>query len=152
MGDLAEGTQEGQSPYTSGDIHVENVDFMTMCLSTARGPGTVCTSTQREPAQVESLGAQPSQKGTQPHSPSQTHEQFTCPLCLRKTTYQGTATSSVAAHQLEVHPGEGNSVYYKLGGALQKARRSNRYAVCHSCGDFHTNLSRYSSRCDRTLP
>ena len=35
-------------------------------------------------AQVESLGAQPSQEGSQPHSPSQNQTQFICPLCPRE--------------------------------------------------------------------
>ena len=108
----------------------------------ARGPGTVCTGAQREPPQVEPLGAQPFQEGSQPHSPSQNQTQFTFPLCPREKTYQGTA-SSVAAHQREVRPGEGNSLLEKLGRPLQKTRRSNRYGVCYKRGDLHTNLSRH---------
>ena len=65
---------------------------------------------------------------------------FACPLCPREKTYQGTA-ASVAAHQREVHPGEGNSLLGKLGRPLQKTRRSNRYGVCYKCGELHTNLS-----------
>ena len=145
------GTQKGQSPYLSGDVAVECVCLMPVSLTATRGPGTVCTGAQRERAQVESLGAQPSQEGTQPYSPSQTHIQFICLLCPRKKTYQGTA-ASVAAHQREVHPGEGNSLLDKLGRPLQKTRRSNRYGVCHKGGDLHTNLSRHSSGCDRTPP
>ena len=57
-------------PNLSGDIPVECVGFMPVSLTAARGPGTVCTGAQPEPAQVEQLGAQPSQEGTQPHSPS----------------------------------------------------------------------------------
>ena len=75
--------------------------------------------------------------------------QFTCPLCPREKTYQGTA-ASVAAHKRETHPGEGNSFLEKLGRLLQKTRRSNRYGVCYKCGDLHANLSRHSSGCDRT--
>ena len=45
---------------------------MPVSSTTARGPGTVYTGAQREPAQVEPLGAQPSQEGTQPHSPFHT--------------------------------------------------------------------------------
>ena len=56
--------------------------------------------------------------------------QFTCPLCPRGKTYQGTAVS-VAAHQREVHPWEGNSLLENLGRPLQKTRRSNRYGVCY---------------------
>ena len=115
----------------------------------ARGSGTVCTGAQREPAQVEPLGAQPSREGSQPHSPFQNQTQFTCPLCPREKTHQGTA-ASVAAHQREVHPG--GPLQKTLGRPLQKARRSNRYGVCYKCGDLHTNLSRHSSGCDRTPP
>ena len=61
----------------SGDVPVECVSFMPVSLTAARGPGTVCTGAQREPAQVEPLGAQPSQEGSQPHSPSQNQTQFT---------------------------------------------------------------------------
>ena len=120
-----------------------------MCATAARGPGTVCTGAQREPAQVEPLGAQQSQEGSQPHSPSQNQLQFTCPLCPREKTYEGTA-ASVAGHQREVHPGEGNIFLEKLGRPLPKTRRSNLYGVCYKCGDLHTNLSRHSSECDRT--
>ena len=122
-----------------------------MCALHAGGQGTVCTGDQREPAQVGPPGAQPSQEGSQPHSPSQTHTQFTCPLCPREKTYPGTA-SSFAAHQREVHPDEGNNLLGKLGRPLQKTHRSNRYGVCYKCGDLHTNFSRHSSGCDRTPP
>ena len=102
-------------------------------------------------AQVESLGAQPSQEGSQPHSPSQNQTQFICPLCPREKTNQGTA-ASVADHQREVHPGEGNSLLEKLWRPLQKTRRSNRYGVCYKWGDLHTNVSRHPRGCDRTSP
>ena len=144
-----ESTQEGQFLYLSGDIPVECVRFMPVSLTAARGPGTVCTGAQREPAQVEPLGAQPSQERSQPHSPSQNQTQFTYPLCPRKETYQSTA-ASVAAHQREVHPPEGNTLLEKLERPLQKIRRSNLYGVCYKCGDPHTNLSRHSSGCDQT--
>ena len=150
-GDLVEGTKEGQMLYLSSDAPVECVRLMPVSLTAARGSGTVCTGAQREPAQVEPLGAQPSQKGRQAHSPSQNQIQFTCPLCPREKTYQGTA-ASVAAHQREAHSGEGNGLLEKLGRPLQKTRRSNRYGVCCKCGDLHTNLSRHSNRCDRTPP
>ena len=127
-----EGTQEGQISYLSGDVPVECVRLMSFSLAAARGPGSVCTGVQREPAQVEPLGAQPSQEGSQPHSPSRNQTQLTCPLCPREETYQGTA-ASVAAHQREVHPGEGNGILEKLGRTLQKTRRSNRYGVCYKC-------------------
>ena len=122
---------------------------MPVSLTAVRGPGTVCTNAQREPAQVEPLGAQQSQEGSQPHSPSQNQIQFTCALCPRKKNYQDTA-ASFAAHQCEVHPGEGNSLLEKVERPLQKTRRSNRYGVSYKCGDLHTNLSRHSSGCDRT--
>ena len=139
-----ESAQEGRSPRFSGDVPVECVCFIPVSLTAARAPGTVCTGAQREPAQVEPPGAQPSQEGSQSHSPSQIHTQFTCLLCPRENTYQGTA-ANVAAHQREVHPGEGNSLFEKLGRPLQKTRRSNLYGVCHKGGDLHTNLSRHSS-------
>ena len=146
-----EGTQEGQTSYLSGDVPVECVRLMPASLTAARGPGTVSTGVQRQTVvQVETLGAQQSQEGSQPHSPSQDQIQFTCPLCLREKAYQGTA-ASVAAHQREVHPGEGKRLLAKLGRPLQKTRRSNRYGVCYKCSDLHTNLSRHSSGCDRTL-
>ena len=66
-----EGTQEGQTAYLSGDVPVEYMRFMPVSLTVARGPGTLCTGAQKEPAQVESLGVQLSQEGSQPHSPSQ---------------------------------------------------------------------------------
>ena len=144
-----EGTQEGQTSYLSGDVPVECVHLMPVSLTATRGPGTACTGAQREPARVEPLGPPQSQEGSQPHSPSRDQIQLTCPLCPREKTYQGKA-ASVAAHQHEAHPGEGNSFLEKLGRLLQKTRRSNRYGVCYKCGDLHTNLSRHSSGCDRT--
>ena len=124
-----EGTQEGQTSYLSGDVPVECVRLMPASLTAARGPGTVSTGVQRQTVvQVETLGAQQSQEGSQPHSPSQDQIQFTCPLCLREKAYQGTA-ASVAAHQREVHPGEGKRLLAKLGRPLQKTLRSNRYGV-----------------------
>ena len=122
---------------------------MPVSSTATRGPGTVCTGAQWEPARVQPLGPPKSQEGTQPNSPSQNQIQFTFPLCPREKTYQGTA-ASVAAHQREAHPGEGNSFLEKLGRLLQKARPSNRYRVCYKCGDLHANLSRHSSGCDRT--
>ena len=145
-----EGTQEGQTSYLSGDVSVECVRLMSVSLTATRGPGTVCAGAQREPAQVEPLGPPQSREGSQPHSPSQNQIQFTCPLRPREKTYQGTA-ASVAAHQREAHPGEGNNFLEKLGRLLQKTRRSNRYGVCYKYGDLHAILSRHSSGCDRTL-
>ena len=124
---------------------------MPVSLTAARGPGTVCTGAQREPAQVKPFGAQPPQEGSEPRSPSQNQTQFTCPLCLREKTCQSTA-ASVAAHQREVHPGEGNRLLEKLGRPLQKTRRSSRYGVYYKCRDLHMNLSRHSSGCDRVPP
>ena len=140
-GAVVERTQEGQTLYLSGDVPVECVRLMPVSLTVTRCPGTVCTSVQREPARVEPLDPPQSQGGRQPHSPSQNQIQFTCPLCPREKTYQGTA-ASVAAHRREVHPGEGNGFLEKLGRLLQKTRRSNRYGVCYKCGDLYANLSR----------
>ena len=145
-----EGKQEGQTSYISGDVPVECVRRVPVSLTATRGLGAVCTGAQREPARVEPLGLPQPQEGSQPNSPSQHQVQFTCPLCPREKTYQGTA-ASVAAHQRETHPGEGNSFLGKLGRLLQKTRRSNRYGVCYKCGDLHANLSRHSSGCDRIL-
>ena len=72
---------------------------------------------------------------SQPYSPSRNQIHLTCPLCLREKTYQGTVVS-VAVHQREAHPGEGNGLLEKLGRPLQKTRRSNRYGVCYKCGDL----------------
>ena len=144
-----EGTQEGQTSYLSGDVLVECVPLMPVSLTAIRGPGTVCTGDQREPARAEPPGPPQSQEGSQPYSPSRNQIQFTCPLCPRENTYYGTA-ASVAAHQREAHPGEGNGFLEKLGRPLQKTRRSNRHGVCYKCGDLKTNLSRHSSGCDRT--
>ena len=138
------GTQEGQTSYLSGDVPVECVRLMPVSFTATRGPGTVCTGAQREPVRVKPPGLPQSQGGSQPYSPSRNQIQFTCQLCPREKTYQGTA-ASVAAHQREAHPGEGNSFLEKLGRPLQKTRRSNRYGVCYKCGDVHTNLSRRSS-------
>ena len=143
------GTQEGQTSYLSGDVPVECVRLMPVSLTATRGPGTVSTDAQREPARVEPLGPPQPQEGSQPHSPSRNQIQFTCPLRPREKTYQGTP-ASVAAHQREAHPGEGNSFLEKLGRLLQKTRRSNRYGVCYKCRDLHANLSRHLSGCDRT--
>ena len=84
-----EGTQEGQTSYLSGDVPVECVRPMPASLTAARGPGTVSTGVQRQTVvQVETLGAQQSQEGSQPHSSSQDQMQFTCPLCLREKAYR----------------------------------------------------------------
>ena len=114
-----EGTQEGQISYLSGDVPVECVHLMPVSLTATRGPGTACTGAQRKPARVEPLGPPQSQEGSQPHSPSRDQIQFTCPLCPREKTYQGKA-ASVAAHQHEAHPGEGNSFLEKLGRLFKK--------------------------------
>ena len=108
-----EGTQEGETSYLSGDVPVECMRLMPVGLTATRGPRTVCTGAQRELARVEPLGPPQSQEGSQPHSPSRNQIQFTCPLCSREKTYQGIA-ASVAAHQREAHPGEGNSFFEKL--------------------------------------
>ena len=153
-GELVESTQEGEISYRSGDVLVECVRLIPVSLTVARDPGTVCAGDQRKSAQIGSLGAQQSQEGSQLHSPSQSQTRFTCPLWPREKTYQGTA-ASVAAHQREVHPEEGNRLLEKLGRPLQETRRSIRYGVCYKCGDLHTNLSRHSSGCDgrnRTPP
>ena len=60
------GMQEGQSPYSSGDVPVKCVGFMLVSSTSVRGPGTVCTGAQREPVKVELLGAQPSRKESSP--------------------------------------------------------------------------------------
>ena len=67
---VEEGTQKGQTSYLSGDVPVECVRLMPASLTAVRGPGTVCTGAQREPAQVEPLGAQQSQEGSQLYSPA----------------------------------------------------------------------------------
>ena len=87
---------------------------MPASLTATRGPGTVCTGTQREPARVEPPGPPQPQEASQPYSPSRNQIRFTCPLCPREKTYQGTA-ASLAAHQREAHPGNGNSFLEKLG-------------------------------------
>ena len=130
-----EGTQEEKTSYLSGDVSVECVRPMSVSLTAIRGPGTVCTGAQREPARVEPPDLPQSQEGSQPYSPSRNQIQLTCPLCPRQKTYQGTA-ASVAAHQREAHPGEGNSFLEQLGRPLQKTRRSNRYGVCYKCVTF----------------
>ena len=43
---------------------------MPVSLTAARGPGTVCTGAQRRPAQVEPLGEQPFQEGSQHSLPA----------------------------------------------------------------------------------
>ena len=65
-----EGTKEGQISYLSGDVSVECMRFMPVSLTAARGPGTVCTGAQRRTAQVEPLGEQPFQEGSQHSSPA----------------------------------------------------------------------------------
>ena len=114
-----EGTQDGKASYLSGDVPVECVRLMPVCLTAARGPGTVCTGAQREPAQVEPLGTQPSQEGSQHYSPSQNQIQFSCPLCPCEMIYRGTA-ASVAAYLREVHPGEGNSLLENSGDRYKR--------------------------------
>ena len=48
-------TQDRQISYLSGDVPVECVRFMPVSLTAARGPGTVCTGAQRDPARVGPL-------------------------------------------------------------------------------------------------
>ena len=114
-GDLVECTQDGQISYLSGEIPVECVRYMPVSLTATKGSGTVRTGSQWEPAQVEPLGAQPFQEGSQPQLSSQNQTQFTCPLRLRENTYH-----SVAAHQHDDHPGEGNSLLEKRGRLSQR--------------------------------
>ena len=112
-----EGTQEGQISYLLGDVTVKCVRFIPVSLTAARGPGTVCTGAQPEPAQVKPLGAQSSQEGSQHYSPSQNQTQFTYPLCPRE-------------HR------KGNSLLEKLERPLQKTRRSNQHGACYSAVTF----------------
>ena len=126
--------------------------LMPVSLTATKDPGTVCTGGQRELAQVNLLGAQPSQEGRQPQSSSRIDIQLICPPCPRKKTSQGTAASVATHQQREVHPWKGNSLFDKLWRPFQKTRFSNRYGICHKCGDHHANLSRHSSGCDRTTP
>ena len=114
-----EGTQEGQTSYLSGDVPVECVPLVPVSLTATRGPGTVCTGVQREPARVEPPGPPQSQEGSQPYSPSRNQIQFTCPLCPREKTYQGTAASA-AAHQREAHPGEGTAFLKNSGDRCKR--------------------------------
>ena len=114
-----DGTHEVQTSYLSGDVPVECVRLVPVSLTVTRGPGTVCTGAQREPVRVEPPGLPQSQEGSQPYSPSRNQIQFTCPLCPREKTYQGTAVS-VAAHQREAHSGEGNSFLEKLGDRCKR--------------------------------
>ena len=74
-----EGPQEEQTSYLSGNVPVECVRLMPVSLTATRGPGTVCTGAQREPARVEPPGLPQSQEGSQPYSPSRNQIQFTCP-------------------------------------------------------------------------
>ena len=92
---------------------------MPVSLTAARGTGTVRTSAQRESAQVEPLGPQPSQYGSQPHSPSQNQTQFTCPLCPREKTYQGTAVS-VEATNARFAPGRGTAFLKNSGDRYKR--------------------------------
>ena len=98
-----------------------------------------------------STGTSTSRTTWRANIPGRKSTQFTSPLCPREKSYQGTA-ASVAVHQREVHPGEGNRLLEKLGRPLQTTPRSNRYGVCYTCGDRHTSLSKRSSGCDRTPP
>ena len=113
-----EAKQEAQSPYLSGDIPVECMGSMPVSSTAARGPGTVYTGAQWKPVQVQPLGAQPPQKGTQPHSPSQTHIHFNCPLCPREKTCQSIA-ASVAVHEREAHSGR-ETAFLKTWGDRYK--------------------------------
>ena len=92
---------------------------MPVNFTATRGSGTVCTGAQREPARVEPPGPPQSQEGSQPYSPSRNQMQFTCSLCPREKTYQGTA-ASVAAHQREDHPGQGNSFLENSGDRCKR--------------------------------
>ena len=114
-----ESTQEGQIPYLSGDVPVECVGFMPVSLTAVKCPGTVFTGAQREPAQVEPLGAQPSQERSQPHLPSQNQTQFICPLCPREKTYHGTA-ASVAGTNTRFTLGRGKSFLKNSGGRYKR--------------------------------
>ena len=61
-----EGTQERQILYLSGDVPVECMYLMSVSLTAARGLGTVCTCSQREPAQVEPLARNHPRKKASP--------------------------------------------------------------------------------------
>ena len=61
-----EGTQEGQTSYLSGDVPVERVRLMPVSLTETRGPETVCTGAQREPARVEALARHNPRKEASP--------------------------------------------------------------------------------------
>ena len=114
-----EGTQKEQSPYLSGDVPVECVGFVPVSSTTARGPGTVCTGAQREPARVEPLGAQPTQEGTQPHSPFHTPS-ARCSHMKRPTKVQLPALQTTNAR---FTPGRGTTFLDNSGD------RYKRYAA-----------------------
>ena len=134
-----EGTQEGQTSYLSGDVPVECVPLMPVSLTVTRGPGTVCTGAQREPARVEPPGPPQSQEGSQPYSPSRNQIQFTCPLCPREKTYHGTAARA-AAHQREAHPGEGNGFLKNSGDRCKRhAARIGTVSVTNAVTSTRTS-------------
>ena len=134
-----EGTQEGQTSYLSGDVPVECVPLMPVSLTATRGPETVCTGAKREPARVEPPGPPQSQEGSQPYSPSRNQIQFTCPLCPREKTYQGTAASA-AAHQREAHPGEGDGFLKNLGDHCKRhAARIGTVSVTNAVTSTRTS-------------
>ena len=85
-----------ESPCSPGDTVDEGADSMSVCRSAA-----VCAGAHREPAHIRPPDAQPSSAaaGQRPARFS-TRLQFTCPLCPRENTYEGTAPN-VAAHKRE---------------------------------------------------
>ena len=134
-----EGTQEGQTSYLSGDVPVECVPLMPVSLTVTRGPGTVCTGgAQREPARVEPPGPPQSQEGSQPYSPSRNQIQFTCPLCPREKTYQGTAAS--AATNARLTPGRGTAFLKNLGDRCKRhAARIGTVSVTNAVTSTRTS-------------
>ena len=144
-----EGTQEGQTSYLSGDVPVECVPLMPVSLTATRGPGTVCTGAQREPARVEPPGPPQSQKEASPvcrpgiKYSSPVH----CAHVKRRTRVQLPVLQPTNAR---LTPGRGTAFLKNSGDRCKRHAARNRYGVCYKCDDLHTNLSRHSSGCDQT--
>ena len=97
----------------------QSLNHSPVSSTAARGPGTVCAGDQREPAQGESLGAQPSQEGTQPYS-LQTHIHSSSARCAhvkRSTRVQLPALKFAIARFI---PGRGTAFLTNPGDRYKR--------------------------------
>ena len=114
------GTQEGQSPYLSGDVPVECVGFMPISSTVARVPSLSIQELNGNRHKLKHTGRNHPRKASSPsHRPKLIYTSSARCVHVKRPTRQSTSTS-VAAHQREVDPGERNSLLTNSGNGYKR--------------------------------